>query len=113
MKALAEAVRATSRDLGVRTTVVERGLTSLPEALEACVRGGASRILMIPMFSGRDRSLIHRLSKVACRWSRTRGEPGPEEVLAEAIGEHPALGEAVVRAVADAEGEAPVRADDF
>ncbi len=34
-------------------------------------------------------------------------------VFAEAIGEHPGLGEAVVRAVVDAEGEAPVRVDDF
>ena len=113
MESLAEAVRATGRYLAVRTAVAERGLTSLPEGLEACARGGASRILVVPVFFGRDRSLVHWLSKVACRWSKAQGEPEPEVVFARAIGEHPALGEAVVRAVADAEGEAPVRADDF
>jgi len=36
-----------------------------------------------------------------------------EVVFARAIGEYPALGEAVIRAVADAEAEEPTRADDF
>ena len=110
---LAEAVRATGRYVTVRTAIVERGLASLPEGLEACVRAGANRILVVPVFLGRDRSLIHWLSKAAYRWSMAQGEPGPEMVFAGAIGEHPILGEAVVRAVADAEGEASVRADDF
>jgi (2Fe-2S) ferredoxin len=113
MEALAEAVRAVGRYSIVRMAVVERGLHSMPEALEACARAGVSRILMVPVFLGRDRSLIHWLSLVALRWSRARGELGPEVIFAGAIGEHPALGEAVVRAIADAEGEAPVRADDF
>jgi (2Fe-2S) ferredoxin len=69
---------------------------------------------VIPVFFGRDRSLIHWLSKAAYRWSRAHGEPGaPEVVFVGAIGKHPALGEAVVRAVADAEGKAPVGVDDF
>jgi hypothetical protein len=113
MEALAEAVRAIGRYPMVRTAVAERGLHSLPERLEACIRAGANRILVIPVFFGRDRYLIHWLSKAAYRWSRARGEPGPEVVFAGAIGEHPALGEAVVQAVADAEGESSVRADDF
>jgi len=113
MEFLAEAVRATGRYVTVRTAIVERGLASLPEGLEACARAGARKILVIPVFFGRDRSLIHWLSKAAYRWSTARGEPGPEVAFAGAIGEHPALGEAVVRAVADAEGEAPVHADDF
>lgn len=111
MESLAEAVRATGRYLVVGTAIAERGLASLPERLEVCVWAGARKILVIPVFFGRDRSLIHWLSKVACCWSRARDEP--EVVFAGAIGEHPALGEAVVRAIADAEGEAPVRADDF
>ncbi len=110
---LAEAVRATGRYLAVRTAIAERGLASLPEGLEACAQAGARKVLVVPVFFGRDRSLIYWLSKAAYRWSRARGEPGPEVVFAGAIGEHPALGEAVVRAVADAEGEASVRADDF
>ena len=110
---LAEAVRATGRYPAVRTAIAERGLASLPEELEACAQAVARKILVIPVFFGRDRSLVHWLSKAAYRWSRARSEPGPEVVFAEAIGEHPALGEAVVRAVADAEGEASVRADDF
>lgn len=113
MESLAEAVRATDRYLAVRTAVSERGLTSLPEGLEDCARTGARKILVIPVFFGKDRSLLHWLSKVACRWSRTRGEPEPEVVFARAIGEHPTLGEAVIRTVADAEGEAPMCADDF
>lgn len=113
MEFLAEAVRATDRYLAVRTAIAERGLASLPEGLEACAQAGARKILVIPVFFGRDRSLIHWLSKTAYRWSRARGEPALEVVFAGAIGEHPTLGEAVVRAVADAEGEAPVRADDF
>ncbi len=110
---LAEAVRATGRYPIVRTAIAERGLASLPEELEACAGAGARKILVIPVFFGRDRSMIHWLSKAAYRWSRARGESGPEVVFAGAIGEHPALGEAVVRAVADAEGEASLRADDF
>jgi hypothetical protein len=110
---LAEAVRATGRYPVVRTAIAERGLVSLPEGLEACAQVGARKILVIPVFFGRDRSMIHWLSKAAYRWSRARGEPGPEVVFAGAIGELPALGEAVVRAVADAEDEASVRADDF
>lgn len=113
IESLAEAVRGTGRYRVVRTAVVERGFVSLPDGLEACARAEASRILVVPVFFGRDRSLIHWLSKAACRWSRDRGEPGLEIVFARAIGEHPALGEAVVRAVADAEGEEPTRADDF
>jgi (2Fe-2S) ferredoxin len=110
---LAEAVRTTGRYQVVRTAIAERGLVSLPEGLEACAKVGARKILVIPVFFGRDRSMIHWLSKAAYRWSRARGEPGPEVVFAGAIGEHPALGEALVRAVADAEDEASVRADDF
>lgn len=113
IESLAEVVRATGRYITVHTAVAERGLVSLPDGLEACARDGARKILVVPIFFGRDRSLIHWLSKVACRWSRDRGEPGPEVVFARAIGEHPALGEAVVRAVVEAEGEAPTRADDF
>lgn len=113
VETLAEAVRATGRYRVVRTAVVERGLISLPDALEACVQAGASKILIIPVFFGRDRSLVHWLSKLACRWSRDRGAPETEIVFADTIGEHPALGEAVVRAVADAEARSPTRADLF
>ncbi len=113
MEFLAEAVQSTGRYLAVRTAIAERGLTSLPEGLEACAQTGARKILVIPVFFGRDLSLIHWLSKAAYRWSRARGEPGPEVVFAGAIGEHPALGKAVVRAVADAQGELSVRTDDF
>jgi sirohydrochlorin ferrochelatase len=113
MEFLAEAVRATGRYVTVRTAIAERGLASLPEGLEACTQAGARKILVIPVFFGRDRSMVHWLSKAAYRWSRERGEPGPEVVFAGASGEHPALGEAMVRAVSDAESEASVRADDF
>ena len=113
LESLAEAVRATGRYAAVHTAVAERGLTSMPDGLEACVRADARRILVIPVFFGRDRSLIHWLSKAAVRWSRDRIEPVPEVVFAGAIGEHPALGEAVVRAVAEAEGGSPTRVDDF
>jgi (2Fe-2S) ferredoxin len=113
MEFLAEAVRATGRYPVVRTAIAERGLGSLPEGLEACAGAGARKILVIPVFFGRDRSLVHWLSKAACRWSRARSEPGAEVVFAGAIGEHPALGDAVVRAVADAEGKAPVGIGDF
>lgn len=113
MESLAEAVRATGRYTVVRTAVAERGLVSLPDGLEACACEGARRILVVPVFFGRDRSLVHWLSMAALRWSRERGEPGPEIAFAGAVGEHPALGEAVVRAVADAAGEPPTRAEDF
>ncbi len=111
IESLAEAVRATGRYLLVGTAIAERGLVSLPEGLEACARTGARKVLVIPVFFGRDRSLVHWLSKLACRWSRERG--GPEVVFAGAIGEHPALGEAVVRAVVEAEAGAPMGVDDF
>ena len=110
---LAEAVRATGPYPVVRTAIAERGLASLPEGLEACAQVGVRKILVIPVFFGRDRFMIHWLSKASYRWLRARGEPVPEVALAGAVGEHPALGKAVVRAVADAEDEASVRADDF
>lgn len=110
---LAEAVRSTDHYLAVRTAIAERGFTSLPEGLEACAQAGARKILVIPVFFGRERPLIHWLSKAAYRWSRARDEPGPEVAFARAVGEHPALGEAVVRAIAEAEGESSVHADDF
>lgn len=113
IESLAEAVRGTGRYRVVRTAVAERGFVSLPDGLEACARAEASRILVVPVFFGRDRSLVHWLSKAALRWSRDRGVPEPEVVFVGAIGEHPALGEAVVRAVADAEGGSPTRANDF
>lgn len=86
MEALAEAVRAIGRYPMVRTAVAERGLHSLPEGLEACVRAGVNRILVVPVFLGRDHSLIHWLSKAAYRWSRAQRKPGPEVVFAGAIG---------------------------
>lgn len=110
---LAEAVRATGRYRVVRTAVVERGFVSLPDALEACAQAGASRVLVVPVFFERNRSLVHWLSKLACRWSRDRGAPEPEIIFADTIGEHPALGEVVVRAVADAEAGVPTRPDHF
>lgn len=113
VETLAEAVRETGRYATVHTAVAERGLVSLPDGLEACARAGARKILVIPAFFGRDRSLIHWLSKAALRWSRNRGEPEPEVVFAGVIGEHPALGDTVVHAVADAEGGSPTRVDDF
>ncbi len=114
MESLAEALRATTgRYMTVHTAVAERGLVSLPEGLEACARAGGRRILVIPVFFGRDRSLVHWLSKAACRWARGRDGTDTEVVFARAIGEHPALGEAVIRAVADAEGEVPTRVEDF
>ncbi len=85
MQSLAEAVRATGRYVTVRTAVAELGLASLPQELEACARAGARKILVTPVFFGRDRSLIRWLSKVAFRWSRARGEPRPEVIFAEAI----------------------------
>jgi len=113
MGPLAEAVRTTGRYRAVRTAVAERGFVSLPDALEACIQARASRILVVPVFFERDRSLLHWLSKLACRWSRDRGSPDTEIVFADTIGEHPALGEAVVRAVTDAESGSPTRADYF
>ncbi len=114
MESLAEALRATTgRYMTVHTAVAERGLVSLPEGLEACARAGGRRILVIPVFFGRDRSLVHWLSKAACRWARGRDGTDTEVVFARAIGEHPALGEAVIRAVADAEGEVLTRVEDF
>ena len=67
MEALAEAVRAIGRYPMVRTAVAERGLHSLPEGLEACAQAGARKITVIPVFFGRDRSLIHWFSKAAYR----------------------------------------------
>ena len=67
MEFLAEAVRSPDRYLAVRTAIAERGLTSLPEGLEACAQVGARKILEIPVFFGRDRSLTHWLSKAAYR----------------------------------------------
>jgi (2Fe-2S) ferredoxin len=107
------AVRATGRYAQVVGAFIDQGAPGLLEALQACVVAGARRILIAPVFVPVDRTLRLWIPMVVRRWLRrrlARNAAGVEIVLADALGDHPALGQAVAQAVQDAEGRADVSA---
>lgn len=109
-----ESLRATERYGSVRAAVVDRGGPSLPAALDGCAAEGARAVLVVPVSFSLDRALLRWLERVVCRWARDRSgsKNVPEVVFCAPLAAHPALTEAVARAVADAEdGESvPTRA---
>ena len=111
LQRMVDAVRATGRYPRVESAFVDTGTPHLPSVLEALLDDGARRIVVAPVFVPVDRSLREWLPKVLRRWMKKRHVDHAEIVLAPALGDHPALGDAVTRLLIHAEGGTDVRAD--
>ena len=103
------AVRSTGRYQRIEGTFLDQGTPALLATLQACTAAGARRMLIVPVFVPMDRSLRIWLPKVIRRWLRRRPELEIEVLLADTLGDHAALGEAVCRVVVAAEQRADVR----
>lgn len=107
---LVAAVRATGRYRMVEGALLDVGTPHLPKVLRVCIDAGARRILVVPVYLPIDRRLQEWLAKVVRRWLKKHHVEDVEVVLADPLGDQPALAEAVVRVVAAAEGGEDVRA---
>lgn len=89
-------------DIQVAGAFVDQDEPSLPTALQRCTAAGARQITVLPVFLPADHNLQRWLSKVIMRWHQawvaTAGEP-VTVCLAESLGDHPALYNAVLAAV--------------
>ena len=103
------AVRPTGRYHRVAGTFLDQGTPALWSTLQACAAAGTRRILIAPVFIPMDRTLRIWLPKVIRRWLRRHPELEIEVLLADTLGDHTALGEAVCRVVAAAERRPDVR----
>ena len=103
------AVRSTQRYHRVEGAFLDQGTPALWSTLQACADAGARRILVVPVFVPMDRSPRIWLPKVIRRWLRRHPELEIEVLLADTLGDHAALGEAVCQVVAAAERQSDVR----
>ena len=103
------AVRSSRRYAFVTGAFIEQGSPSVEGALESLAAKGVRRIFVVPAFVPMDRSLRLWLPKIVRRWLRKRGERDIDVVLADSLGDHDALGEALRQIVADAEHRPDVR----
>ena len=103
------AVRASGRYAFVTGAFVEQGSPSIESALESLTAKGARRILVVPAFVPMDRSLRIWLPKIVRRWLRKRSDRNIDVILADPLGDHYALGEAIRRVAVDAERRPDVR----
>ena len=110
LERMVAAVRSTRRYPRVEGAFLDMGTPHFPKVLRACVEGGARRVLIAPVFVPVDRSLREWLPKIVRRALKKQHLADVEVVLADPLGDHPALGEAVVRALADTEQGEDVRA---
>lgn len=93
---LVEPVKAAAQAPRVLSAFVDQGEPSLPGALQLCAEAGAQRILVQPVYLPADRNLHRWLGKVIKRWHhRWVGRP-VEVLLAEPLGEQPAIGAVLV-----------------
>ncbi|MCY3802673.1 MAG: NAD(P)H-dependent oxidoreductase subunit E [Chloroflexi bacterium] len=103
------AVRTSGRYAFVTGAFVEQGRPSIESALESLSTEGVRRILVVPAFVPMDRSLRVWLPKIVRRWLRKRSDTDVDVVLADPLGDHRALGEAIRQIVVDAERRPDVR----
>ena len=103
------AVRSTGRYPRVEGVFLDQGTPALWSALQDCTAAGARRILIVPVFIPMDRSPRVWLPKVIRRWLRRHPDLEIEVLLADTLGDHAALGEAVCQVVAAAERRSDVR----
>jgi (2Fe-2S) ferredoxin len=99
LERMAAAVRAAGRYHPVETAFLDQGAPTLPQALRRCATAGAERILVAPVFVPVDRSLRLWLPQILRRWLRRAAARGIEVVLADPLGDRPALGSAALEAV--------------
>jgi (2Fe-2S) ferredoxin len=111
LDAMLAAVRATGRYAHVEGAYIDTGAPPLPKVLRALAECGAARILIAPVFVPVDRSLREWLPKIVRRALKKHHLDRVQVLLAPALGDHPALGDAVVHALADAERTPDVRQD--
>ncbi|MBI3971480.1 MAG: NAD(P)H-dependent oxidoreductase subunit E [Chloroflexi bacterium] len=108
---MVDAVRAGGRYRIVEGAFIDQGTPHLPKVLRACVDAGARRIVIAPVFVPVERSLREWLPKIVRRSLKKYHLDDVEVVLADALGDHPALGHAVARVVDDAAQKEEVRAN--
>lgn len=111
LRKLVSCVQETGRYLLVEGAMVDQGAPSLPEALDACAASEPDRILVVPVFMPDDRNLSNWLAKIVRRWMRKHEGLSVEIALADALGDQPALGDAVTQVVADAEDKEKLATD--
>jgi (2Fe-2S) ferredoxin len=99
------ALRATGRYARVESAFIDSGTPHLPKVLEGLLEDGARRIVVAPVFVPVERSLREWLPKILRRWMKKHHVQEAEIVLTPALGDHPAIGDAVARLVADADAE--------
>lgn len=107
LRAMVEAVQTQQILPHVTRAFVDQGAPRLPAALDALVAAGARSIVVLPVFVPSDRNLQRWLVKVIARWHADRSHALAEELqgeriavhMAEALGDHAVLGDAVVRAL--------------
>jgi (2Fe-2S) ferredoxin/sirohydrochlorin ferrochelatase len=111
LDAMLAAVRATGRYPQVEGAFLDSGGPAFPVVLRRLAGRGARRILIAPVFVPVDRSLREWLPRIVRRALKKQHLDSVVVLLAPALGEQAALGEAVVRALRDAERGADVRTD--
>jgi (2Fe-2S) ferredoxin len=111
LDAMLAAVRATGRYAHVEGAFIDNGAPALPKVMRALANRGATRILIVPVFVPVDRSLREWLPKIVRRALKKHHLDRVQVLLASALGDHPALGDAVVQALAGAERNPDVRQD--
>ena len=102
-EAVAEALRAAAPALPVRLAFLDFMAPTLPEAADALVAAGCTRIVVVPMFLGAGGHVRQDLPRL--RDALRAAHPAVDFELAGAIGEQPevlaAMAAAVLRGVAD------------
>lgn len=112
LAAMVQAAQATGRYCLVTGAFIDQGAPHLSKALAQCLDAGAQRIVVVPAFVPVDRTLREWLPKILRRWTKKQHIGRDVEiVLAQAIGDHPALGAAVAAVAAGAENASDVRMD--
>jgi (2Fe-2S) ferredoxin len=110
LEGMVAGVRATGRYPRVEAAYLDMGAPSFPSVLRRCAIDGARRVVIAPVFVPIDRSLREWLPKIVRRTLKRYHLESVEVVLADPLGDHPALGEAVAQVVAAAEQGDDVRA---
>lgn len=92
-------LHAARLDALVLGAMVEKGEPSLPSALQKCAEAGVRHITVLPIFFPGDDNLQRWLAKVIKRWHSQWRADDVKICLAESIGEHEAMGTAILQAL--------------
>ncbi|MBM4383725.1 MAG: cobalamin biosynthesis protein CbiX [Deltaproteobacteria bacterium] len=100
LEALAAHVAARLGGARVATAHLTLAAPSLAEAAAACVRDGARELVVLPCFLAPGRHVREDLPRLAAELRATHS--GVEVVLAEPLGAHPAVADALAERVREA-----------